>query len=456
MKKWLEVGVLLLFLCTLILGIAKNAVISEEISPEKTYKELVILLPGEEPQNWDDTQERLNEIFQKEANVEVKFIFEDIDLLKNTASRMLVGNQQLDLMIVAGEGSFQQFLTAGQLLELNDLLEENGQAILNVTEPALLNECSMQGEIYGIPSQFNYGIVENCWIFNKEILERNHISPEDITGMEQLENAFATVHQNEPTITVVQTMNSGFLSNLQYFSDDETVPIGVIMEEKETEYVNLFTTDYYRKNVERIHQWFQNGYMIVADGDMYSNTYTEMAEGNLLAYPVQGKPGILEQETEKCHDADFLCLISLGEAVKPGEFGSKCPWAITVNTIDEKKAMEVLRLIYVNEEIAQLLDLENLNGVSSIKNDAFRQEIQQFNEKCHEMPDTGFYFDITNVYAEYLECVEIYSKYKPLLEIGLVDVEEALTEMNRELEQAGIDKIIQEKNVQYHNFLNNK
>lgn len=449
MRKWISVSLLFLFLGALIWISQKRTYIEKDIQPDPTYEELVVLLPGEEPQNWEEVQEKLNEIFRKEADVEVKFIFEDIVLLKNTASRMLVGNQQLDLMVVTGEGSFQQFLTAGQLLEMNALLEENGQEILDAIKPELLNECSIQGKIYGVPSQFHYGIVENCWIMNKNILEQNHISPEEIIEMEQLEEVFATVHQNEPDITIVQTINSGFLSNLQYFSDDEVVPIGVMIEEQGNEYVNLFTTDYYRENIERIHQWFQNGYMYVAGGDMYSNVYSEMANGRLLAYPVLGTPGILEQEKKKCQNADFLCLISLGEAVKPAEFGSKCPWAITVNTADEQKAMEVLKLLYLHEEIGQLLDLQ-------YSKNTHWEELQAFNESCYEMQGTGFCFDITNVYAEYLECVDIYTKYKPLLEIGLVNVDEALTQMNRELEQAGINKIIQEKNKQYQIFLSDK
>ena len=459
MRKW-NAMIVLVFLVLLVAGGVMGNQIGKEEEKSGTVNEsacekIVMLVPGEEPENWTSVQEEMNMIFRQEADVEVEIIFEELDLLKNTASRMLVGNQQLDLMVAAGAGSFQQFLTAGQVVELDELLAENGEEILALTEPELLNECSVKGKIYGIPSQLNYGITENCWILNKDILERNGIAPEDITGMEQLESVFEKIHQKEPDITIVQTMDSGMLSNLKYFADDAVMPFGVLLEGEE-EYINLFTSSYYRENVERVYRWFHRGYMSMSGADMYMDLHEEMTNGSMLAYPVQGIPGVLEKEREKCQGADFLCMVSLGETVKPGEYGSKAPWVITTNTVDEKKAMEVLRLLYVNEELITLLPEESFGGIRNIGQQALREELQTFNAACQEMPDTGFCFDITNVYGEYLECVEVYSKYKSLLESGVVEVADALKELNKELEQAGINKVIREKNIQYRKFLRKK
>lgn len=61
----------------------------------------------------------------------------------------------------------------------------------------------------------------------------------------------------------------------------------------------------------------------------------------------------------------------------------------------------------------------------------------------------GFAFNPAAVMREYLEVCQIYERYRPILENGIVDPDEGLERMLAELKTAGIDELLAEQNRQY-------
>ena len=66
----------------------------------------------------------------------------------------------------------------------------------------------------------------------------------------------------------------------------------------------------------------------------------------------------------------------------------------------------------------------------------------------------GYSFDPSPVSGEVLAVTEVTSNYRPVLECGLADdVDAALDEFNRQLDEAGIDRIIEENQRQLDEWL---
>lgn len=57
---------------------------------------------------------------------------------------------------------------------------------------------------------------------------------------------------------------------------------------------------------------------------------------------------------------------------------------------------------------------------------------------------------------EYLKVCKIYNRYRVLLENGIFEYEKLLRQMNQEMNDAGIDIVIQEKNRQYQLWKNSR
>ena len=60
----------------------------------------------------------------------------------------------------------------------------------------------------------------------------------------------------------------------------------------------------------------------------------------------------------------------------------------------------------------------------------------------------GFTWDATNVKTEIAACTNVLNQYRMSLECGMVDPNSILPEFQKALEDAGIDKIIKEKQAQ--------
>ena len=77
----------------------------------------------------------------------------------------------------------------------------------------------------------------------------------------------------------------------------------------------------------------------------------------------------------------------------------------------------------------------------------------QFNKDCHPSIAKGFVWDSTDVTNEVVACTTVLNKYKKGLETGDVDPDSVWDQMKAEFEEAGIEKILTEKQKQLDNWL---
>lgn len=80
----------------------------------------------------------------------------------------------------------------------------------------------------------------------------------------------------------------------------------------------------------------------------------------------------------------------------------------------------------------------------------------QFNEEAQVPVSFGFTFDATSVMNEVTACTNVYQKYVPALLCGSLDPETTIPVLNEEMEKAGIQKIIDEKQSQLDAYLASK
>ena len=62
-------------------------------------------------------------------------------------------------------------------------------------------------------------------------------------------------------------------------------------------------------------------------------------------------------------------------------------------------------------------------------------------------------YDYSAEQAEYTACLNIVEEYKKALWVGAVDVEDTLKEMNKRLEAAGMNKLMEEKQKQLDEWI---
>ena len=72
-----------------------------------------------------------------------------------------------------------------------------------------------------------------------------------------------------------------------------------------------------------------------------------------------------------------------------------------------------------------------------------------FEQEAQVPVSFGFSFDATKVMNEVTACTNVYQKYVPALLCGTLDPETTIPTLNAEMEKAGINKIVEEKQAQF-------
>lgn len=436
------------------------------------------------PEDQKLVEEAVAQIVRQKLNIEMEFQvnLDDYDEKINT---LMAGQQQIDIIYCSNNMMTQMYMN-DQLCQLDELLETYGQGILNAVGKEMIDACRINGRLYGLPNNRDYAVGWDGYILRKDILDKYGIQKEDITSIEKLEDLFALVQKHEPEMEILDCDGSTLLGN-QYFLDNvNNLPFGVHMDYgREEELSNVFKTEEYKEALERIYRWRQLGYIKRDWQGMSSTTDYRMNTGKLFAYACRGKPGIEQQEKLSC--GTEVVFVQFGENAVVGNPMSAMPWAITKNTADAKKAMQLLNLLYTDADIMNLLSY-GIEGVHYVKTEdghitfpegkninpfigeawrmpnqfityvwegcplTFWEDMRRYNEESLHGCDFGFNFDPTAVSTEYLELERIYKKYQVILENGLVDPEEGLKQLNRELDANFIDDVIAEKQRQYNAF----
>lgn len=454
---------------------------SESKSEERT--KLVIAYKtnaADYPEDQKLVEEALKEKIREKLNVDVEFVVRSNDYVKEIRD-MMASNQQLDIVFYYS-GLFRELLMNDNWVPLNRLLQNYGQGILDAVGKDVRDACRIDGELYGLPNNHDFAVGWDGYILRKDILDKYGIKKEDITSMEKLEQIFALVHRKEPQLTILDCSGTSIMTN-QYLGSEVFEQIGVLKNYgQEDTFVNVFKTEEYKRQLERIYKWRKLGYI---KKDLLSDTENgdiKMMKGNLFAYAFRGKPGVEWQE--KMTTGQDVVYVQFGENSVPANAPARFGWGITKHTVSQEKSMELLNLLYTDPELMNLLAY-GVEGVHYVKmadghitfpegkntnpfigeawrflnqfityvwegNDLdFWDNMKKYNEESIHGNDYGFYFDIMPVYDEYMEIVEIYSKYRVILENGMVDPQEGLEAMNQELDACHIDEVIAEKQRQF-------
>ena len=85
--------------------------------------------------------------------------------------------------------------------------------------------------------------------------------------------------------------------------------------------------------------------------------------------------------------------------------------------------------------------------------DGYYENFRNYDATALMSKGVGFCFDTSNVTNEYTACVNVMDKYYAALLCGSMDVDETLPKFREELEAAGINDVIAEKQAQLDEFL---
>ena len=263
---------------------------------------------------------------------------------------------------------------------------------------------------------------------------------------------------------------------------------GVLMNYgQDSEIRDLFASDEFRIECEKHREWFKKGW-IASDILTTSDTAAEQIKaGKLLGFYGTVGPGTAQDKTNQCgRDMTVIPLNTVfSYTTKVNTFG----WGLLNNSKNPEAAMQVLDMMYSDPTFLNMLDwgLEGVHyklkegsdriitfadGVDASTSgyfhnwsfafgdqlsayfwdgteEDFPEQVRAMNESAMLSKAMGFAYDVTPVKTEYTAVTNVCDQYLNALAYGCIDIDDNLPKFLKELESAGLQKIIDEKAAQF-------
>jgi len=431
----------------------------------------------------------ISEITREKIGVEIELVrgqdAEQINLA-------LTSGEAIDLLNYNNiDGQLAAVVRNSYAMELDDLVEKYGQGALEVIDPVDLDACRFGGVLYALPDMKDTSRSAG-FSMRKDIVDELGIEVPEMGTYDDMYKILTQVHEAYPDIyPLVPTWNNGGMQ--------ETLPmdplgdnLGVLEDAftDSTEVVNFYATDSYREFCEMMYKWNQEGLIMP---DATTTTENNLLSANGFAMFENWKPGKELENYKSCgKEVVFMKVI---EPYKYTSISNGNSLIIPYCSPHPEKAMELWNLMYTDPEVSNLFinGIEgkhwvytddsktfittpegveaNASGYSSVDwawpnqqitpiwegGDAdLWDKLNEFNKSGVASPAHGFSWDSSPVLNQVTACSNVVSSYHTALRWGALDPAENLPKFISELEAAGIDEIIAEKQKQLDEFLAGK
>ena len=431
----------------------------------------------------------VSEITRAKFNTEVEIVRYDFSTYVEKVQTELASGEKIDLLGGVSDLSIPSAASQGQVIALNELLESNGQDILADISTEDLASTSINGQVYAIRNnkELGMGLGFAC---NTEMLESLGIDYSNIMTEADMEPILQAVKEKYPDCYPLAS-DSGSLGDYLLAIDWLGRDFGVLTDafSDNTEVVNFYTSDEFYELSKRRYEWSRNG-LIMSDASINTEQVTSLLRsGKAFSATTETKPGI-ESQWERNTGLDITIINIVPYYTITSNLNNY--WFIPYTSEQPDRAMQILNEMYSNPDVSNLLiygiegkyyefvDAEKgvidyPQGVTGddlgwtitawhFPNELIAhkwvtdgpdiwEETIAFNKDCYPSIAKGFVWDSTEVINEVVACTTVLNKYKKGLETGDVDPDSVWEQMKDEFTEAGIDKILTEKQKQLDEWL---
>lgn len=427
--------------------------------------------------------EAVNKISREKIGVEIELQVFQFGQWFQQYSLFLSGTEDFD--ILANYGDFSSAVSQGAAYDLTNLLAEYGQDIVAL-EGDFLKSGQVGGVQYAVPVYGAY--VNTMGIQYREDIVKELGLEEQVAQVKSLEDwtpILAAVKEAYPEMTPFVTNAGSTTTNFRYGPWDSLGNnYGVLLNGGiSSEIVNLFASDEYAEMCKVMNDWYNNGYTS-KDIQTQTDSFTTLAQ-NDAAFSTLGAYDFNSAIYNTTLIGKEIGSIPMGEPT--AKTYTNVTYTIMSTSKHPEAAMKFLNLWFSDDEVAtlikygiegvhyqlnengagQYLDGQNMNTCTyhlgtSFNNAAgirwetedsnYVQSLLDSNNNSAKSSALGFKFDTTNVINEITQLDNVCSKYQAGLESGALNPEENLPLFLKELEAAGIDTVIAEKQKQFEEW----
>ncbi|KQX45936.1 ABC transporter substrate-binding protein [Paenibacillus sp. Root444D2] len=459
-------------------GASTNAGNSGSKAASEEPYEVVYAFPfwGNIPKDLQLVQDEINKISKAKINVKVKFLPINGSAMDQQINLMMTSGEKLDMFSMF---NYSNQVTTGKLYPIGQIMEQNGKGIMDALGQAYYNATKIKGVSYGVPSnrdmaqEFGYDI-------RKDLVEKYNIDLSQVKKFDDLEKIFRVIKEKEPGIAA---MKPSAYSTIDPLDNN----LGVLLNngQSDLKVVNWFATDEYAQYLKTMRKWYLAGYVLKDAATTKESEETLIKAGKIAGHTTNMKPGFEAQENRGI--GKEMAVVRYTPAVAKTTTVTNVMLGVSAKAEKPEKVVQFLNLMYTDKDIVNLFDwgiegkhYVKINGQQNMikypdgvnpENVGYSgsgwmhgnqllsyvfegddpevyKKLADFNKTALKSKALGFSFNAESVKAEVAACTAVLGEYGTPLNTGVLDVDKILPELLKKLEDAGINKIIQEKQKQ--------
>lgn len=438
-----------------------------------------------------EVTEAINEIAAAEIGVEAEFKVVDARDAFSEYSLWIGNGKQVDLMILNNQ-DITDYINKRMVLPLDDYLEQYAPDICHIMEEGyhLTEGSAVDGKAYGItivPDTVGSG--GGMWIPLRYLEEAGLGYEEDhIYSMEEIGKLCAFLKDKYPDSYPLGQITSGNVSTtMGYFYGfmdtlGQDASMGYL--DSDGRIKNYYESEEYEEFLNYLRDWYLAGYIYpdaaITDADISELTKNE----TVLSWVFTSVPGIVTKED---FGEEIVCLHTT-EVYSCSQYSKPGFWTIPSTSAHVEAAMKFLNLMYQDNRISNLLnwgieekhyivtDEENgliaypegktaadtgysnplhlygdFRSVYSMEPAETRQARMEFSRKAmdNQVGVKGFLYSTAGMAGVIDAVQEVVEKYVPVLESGSVDLDIYYSQFLKELQYAGIEELLADRQKQF-------
>ncbi len=422
----------------------------------------------------------------------------------DTAMPTLAAGDKIDVFFTATWLQFMNCVQAGYFQPLNDLLQSDGQGILETLNPLFLQGSAVNGVNYAIPTNKELAVPDG-WIVNS-------VAAEEVGLTKEVAQAFKTCEELEPYLAKYKelhpesypfVMESGRWCDQPWFNTDLLGVGGVLVAQKnnfeadgsfDPNFYNIWEQEVTKTHCELMYKWMQAGY-IDPGANLTTYQFRDVIPTGAWLFSAQPLKGndIKSAETIQSFGSDeqkaalaagnnpFYEIVS---APKLASEFSGSMLAIPTSSENPQKAMQFINLMHTDAKFINMIlygiegedwhmdgdfvVLDNpvwqgahggawtmgntqLQHVTVGEDPNKNALLISYADDAILLPNAGFAFDTSVVESELAAIKNVYDKYQLSLMCGNVDPNGAdgIAAYVADLKVAGIDVVVAAMQSQY-------
>ncbi|HFI0462796.1 TPA: ABC transporter substrate-binding protein [Streptococcus suis] len=441
---------------------------------------------GGAPENLDVLLEQVNAILAEKVGAVIDMEYIGWGEYNDKMTVMINAGEKYDIAYAV---NYLENAQKGAFADLTDLMNEYAADSLEMIDDAYIRGNTIDGKLYAFPVNGNV-FAKQYWAFNPTFLEKYNFDPTSVQKMEDLEPLLQAVKEGDPEVAPLAAGSGWRVGHDFDLVLGGGVPLGVDILGDHTKIINPYEEgDSTIPDLYVMHDFYNKGY-VPADAATSDQGYPLEADtwavrretvgprdyGSYLLQAVSGKALQIQSYTE-------VPLKSVAQA-------RMANFVVAQNSDNKEAAIKVLNEINSNPDVLNILVygpegenwtrnedgtiklLEPYAGATHMsawntgnseilyKDEKITEEqLKEFEDgmaEAVESPLLGFNFVTDAVKTEIANVQTVTAQYESSLHTGTVNPEEVLPEFIQALKDAGLDKIQEEMQRQYDEFLANK